>query len=747
MCVGLELIANMSLSRVSGIRNGQLRDLAKKASSAETLPTLVRTSSTSRCFHFRYMELCRAKNLAPLPEIRNKSKENTLLELFADKLTVNDWMMVIEALQHDIVLQSMVLHMRRSYPNNTIEPIDTENRARLFRQRPVVFTRFIFRGLVEAIANCVSTNKNLTVLKLEGLPLCNGYIEAIAKSLAATDSLETLSFRRSSIGDKGCEMVCNTAKYLNRIAFFDLSECNISSEGAFHVANMIKMQKILQYTEGWEKSLRYQTLDVGSILGLRTIILANNPNIGDQGLRCIAEVLKEDAWIKIVDMQGCGLTDIGANLILDCLDLNSDIQEFNVQNNEGISHFLQRSIREQLGIPQFEKKPEPEYDLSCFKGLQSLPKGQRFTISQLLQHIKILEQQLSFERVLRKKAERLNVKLSNQLMSSDAHLTSDKFTETSPTHMPNEHLELTETHIESPTYRSSHASKLVNTSVPTPETTPRSDLPTLRNDPQDSQYSSRLESEQTTEVESMEVTPCEEDQVAIRTLLQVRKVRSEMKYVERNVKDSNKNHESRSDHEFANERHYKLNAMVRFEQDIGDSVQVGVNKQGRDRYEGGGDGSVTNRYDSAVKAKRDAEERSRLQKRQVGDGTGIWNHNFSVVLANNREANGKCIPKRCKGTPEYEQTDEYKHRKELRDKVETYIGLHGPAVSSETTADGSTSEPEVPNSKMLTSEEYPSMVVFRRRRHPDIVKNDGMSKLSPRTAYLRLKKMNREASS
>lgn len=60
-------------------------------------------------------------------------------------------------------------------------PIDTENRARLFRQKPVIYTRFIFNSLVDAIANCVKLNKNLTVLKLEGLPLQDGYIECIAK--------------------------------------------------------------------------------------------------------------------------------------------------------------------------------------------------------------------------------------------------------------------------------------------------------------------------------------------------------------------------------------------------------------------------------------------------------------------------------------------------------------------------------------------------------------------------------------
>lgn len=44
--------------------------------------------------------------------------------------------------------------------------------------------------------------------------------------------------------------------------------------------------------------MRYRNVDIDSISGLRNICLANNPNLGDDGLRLITEVLKEDAWVK-----------------------------------------------------------------------------------------------------------------------------------------------------------------------------------------------------------------------------------------------------------------------------------------------------------------------------------------------------------------------------------------------------------------------------------------------------------------
>lgn len=46
------------------------------------------------------------------------------------------------------------------------------------------------------------------------------------------------------------------------------------------------------------KSLRYQDLDVNSLAGLTRINLNNNPEIGDDGLQMIFEILKDDVWIK-----------------------------------------------------------------------------------------------------------------------------------------------------------------------------------------------------------------------------------------------------------------------------------------------------------------------------------------------------------------------------------------------------------------------------------------------------------------
>lgn len=62
-----------------------------------------------------------------------------------------------------------------------LDHLDTEKKAKLFRQRPVIYTKFVFSGVVEAISNCIEFNKNLRILNLEGLPLNDKYVESIAK--------------------------------------------------------------------------------------------------------------------------------------------------------------------------------------------------------------------------------------------------------------------------------------------------------------------------------------------------------------------------------------------------------------------------------------------------------------------------------------------------------------------------------------------------------------------------------------
>ncbi|VDO09057.1 unnamed protein product [Rodentolepis nana] len=53
--------------------------------------------------------------------------------------------------------------------------------------------------------------------------------------------------------------------------------------------------------------------------GLRRLTLNNNQRIGNQGSKLLCEVLRDDHWMKAIDLQNCGLGDTAGQVWLDLL--------------------------------------------------------------------------------------------------------------------------------------------------------------------------------------------------------------------------------------------------------------------------------------------------------------------------------------------------------------------------------------------------------------------------------------------
>lgn len=89
--------------------NLELRDI--------NTPSATSTKKLTRCrsFHFRYLELCRTKNLTPLSDIKTKNNCTSALDFYGDKLTVTDWLLIVEALYNDQVLQTLAIRMRKTF--------------------------------------------------------------------------------------------------------------------------------------------------------------------------------------------------------------------------------------------------------------------------------------------------------------------------------------------------------------------------------------------------------------------------------------------------------------------------------------------------------------------------------------------------------------------------------------------------------------------------------------------------------
>lgn len=68
----------------------------------------------SRCFHRKYLETCKKRNAAPVPEI--KEKEKNVLDFIADRVKLDDWPSIMKALiGDDGALRGLGIRLRKAY--------------------------------------------------------------------------------------------------------------------------------------------------------------------------------------------------------------------------------------------------------------------------------------------------------------------------------------------------------------------------------------------------------------------------------------------------------------------------------------------------------------------------------------------------------------------------------------------------------------------------------------------------------
>lgn len=291
---------------------------------------------------------------------------------------------------------------------SVLESVDSMKKAKAVETTPVVYTKFIYTQLIEALENVMARNTILDTLIVEGLPLNGQYLVKFVKGLCSNASITSLNFARCQIDDDGCETLCNTIKHLMNVKSVNFSSCNLTAKGAAAVADLIKFQKIQRFSEAWAQSLRYRDIDPDSHSGVRKILLNGNPMIGDQGVEAIAEVLQEDAWIKDVEMQNCGLGDESAQHIINCLNLNKTILNFNVAGNPDITDHFYRHIIRSLTSSEGGNLGSTDSDAS----------DDQMTKKELFEKLKFVTEQLEVAIVLKRKTEDLYEKLQKQFNES-----------------------------------------------------------------------------------------------------------------------------------------------------------------------------------------------------------------------------------------------------------------------------------------------------------------------------------------
>lgn len=295
-----------------------------------------------------YTDLCHVQHSHPLNAIK-QNLDKGILDFYCDRIKFDEWWSIINALGSDKSLHLIAIRSRHPQ-KHAIESADTELKARAIVKQPVFATRFVLLWLMESIKLCLSQSPSLSVLELEGLPLAGDYLVSLSSGLVETTSLQHLSFYKSKIGDDGAGIICHTIKNLPCIISLDLSYCDLTERGAEILSEMVKYQKLNRYSEAWKQTLRYRDPDVEAMPGLRRITINGNTEIGDRGVAVLADEIKDDLWLRALDVQDCGLTDEGGTTLIDLTENNRNLVIVDGRGNPFMSEEILTEIMNRLAV-------------------------------------------------------------------------------------------------------------------------------------------------------------------------------------------------------------------------------------------------------------------------------------------------------------------------------------------------------------------------------------------------------------
>jgi len=174
-------------------------------------------------------------------------------------------------------------------------------------------------------------------------------LETLISGIDKNQTLQHLSLAYCRIGDDACLSLCRVLRDKPNIRSVDLSGCSLSSDAAkFGLLDMIKKQQVKRHEECWAHSLRARTANPDIMHGLRRLTLNDNTGIGDDGVADLFESLKDDLYVKAVDVQNCGITDRGAQFALSTLMINNSLVVLDVRKNATMSSAMLEAIMTRL---------------------------------------------------------------------------------------------------------------------------------------------------------------------------------------------------------------------------------------------------------------------------------------------------------------------------------------------------------------------------------------------------------------
>nr|XP_014691381.2 centrosomal protein of 78 kDa isoform X4 [Equus asinus] len=299
---------------------------------------LRRDSAADFFSHYEY--LCALQDSVPLPAVRACLREG-VLDFNADRLRAVDWPPLLSSLKINRDLP--LISIRSSFQPWLGET--GSDRNKVCRSRvPAIRNKDVTFQLCKTLKCCLSASGALKNLELNGLVLRERDLTMLTKGLNKSATLVHLSLANCPIGDGGLEIICQGIKNSITLKTVNFTGCNLTWQGADHMAKILKYQTMRRHEETWAESLRYRRPDLDCMAGLRRITFNCNTLIGDLGASALAESLSEDLWLRALDLQQCGLTNEGAKALLKALETNRTLVVLDIRKNPLVDHSVMKAV-------------------------------------------------------------------------------------------------------------------------------------------------------------------------------------------------------------------------------------------------------------------------------------------------------------------------------------------------------------------------------------------------------------------
>ncbi|XP_015364585.1 PREDICTED: centrosomal protein of 78 kDa-like [Diuraphis noxia] len=340
------LVNHSSKSNASGM----LSSLSEKR---RTSLSTIRSRESFGCslkhqFGLVYTAICGKYKTCPVPWVKFSVKTNSI-EILGDRMKVDNWRAALEALSTDTSTHHVRIKNKRYTEALATNYATFDNAVEAPKNVVAVSTLYVVREIANSVYEVMINTTALVCLELENVLFDEQALGTLISGINTNQTIQHLSLAYSRIGDGACLLLCRVLRDKPNIRSVDLSGCSLSHASAKSgLLDVIKKQQVKRHEECWAHSLRYRTANPDIMHGLRRLTLNDNTSIGDAGVADLFESLKDDFYVKAVDLQNCGLTDRGAQLALSTLMINDSLVVLDVRKNDIISSAMLEAIMTRL---------------------------------------------------------------------------------------------------------------------------------------------------------------------------------------------------------------------------------------------------------------------------------------------------------------------------------------------------------------------------------------------------------------